>query len=111
MHFHILLLICLLLFSPSIKSYSQDKPQTTRKMKKRIKDLKKKKKQQDEETVDVSEKLRERHRENQNKATKKRMKKNKKKAKRINQNKRELFLNRWWRKISVSIKTVFRKKS
>ena len=60
--------------------------------------------------MDVSEELRERHRKNQNKATKKRMKNNKKKAKRINQNKRELFLNRWWRKTSVWLKIVFQKK-
>lgn len=109
MHFRYIFLIFLILgsFKPV---FSQDKPQTSRKMKKRTKELKKKKQKKDEETVDVSEELREQHRKNQNKAVKKRMKKNQKRAKRINQNKREFFLSRWWRKSGVWFKTIFRKK-
>ena len=111
MHYPILVLLFIILIIPSKDALSQDKPQSTHKMKKRTKELKKKKKEQEKETVDVSEELREQHRKNQSKATKKRMKRNKKRAKRINQNKRELFLGRWWRKTTLWFKTIFRKKN
>jgi len=109
MHFKYLLLIILIVGSFQ-KALSQDKPQTSKKMKKRTKELKKKKQKKEAETVDVSEELREQHQKNQSKGVKKRMKKNKKRAKRINQNKREFFASRWWRKTTVWFKTIFRKK-
>lgn len=109
--YRIILLIGLLIGVANVQELqAQSKPQTTRKMKKRTKELQKKKKEQNKEEVDVSEQLRIQHEKNQSKAVRKRMKRNKKRAKRINNNKGEFFLGKWWRKSSIWIKSVFRKK-
>jgi Flp pilus assembly protein TadB len=84
-------------------------PSSTRKMKKRTRELEKTKQQQQQEQIDISADLKAQHRSNQSKAVRKRMKKNQKKAARHNDGRREFFGVRWWRSFTVSLQKWFKK--
>jgi len=59
----------------------------------------KKKQEQQDELRAAEEKGRKRHLKMQDKETRKRMKKNKKRSKQINENKRDPFYVRWYKKV------------
>lgn len=89
----------LLLFIVPLGLSGQNKPPNKKQsLKKRQKELRKKKEEQKKEEEDVAEYLREKHLENQSKKVRKRMKKSRRKAKRINKNRKQFFLIRWFKK-------------
>lgn len=88
----------------------QDKIPSKGKLKRTTKKENRKKGKNDRKTIDASDELRELHRKNQSKATRKRMKRNQKRAKRYNDHKREFFGYRWWNGTVVFVKKVFRKR-
>ena len=92
------LIFVFVLFGLPLTINAQNKPPKQQSLKKRMKDLEKKEKEKDKEDEDVAEYLREKHLENQTKKVRKRMKKSRKKAKRNNNNRKEFFLIRWFRK-------------
>jgi ABC-type transport system involved in cytochrome bd biosynthesis fused ATPase/permease subunit len=90
--------IVALLFCVLPKSLIAQSKKVDRTIEKREAQLKKQdeiKKQQSEEAMEAR---RQKHLDIQTKKVRKRMKKNKKKSKRINDNRREFFLTRWFRK-------------
>ena len=106
----IIILIAIIGAMSPYQLMAQDKIPTKGKLKRTTKKDNRKKGKNDRKTVDASDELRELHRNNQSKATRKRMKRNQKRAKRYNDHKREFFGYRWWNGTVVFVKKVFRKR-
>ncbi len=96
-----------MLLTCGFNSIAQEKVESSRKIKKRAKKLRKKKKEDRAAERNISEDLRKQHITNQNRDVRKRMKKNKKRAKRYNDGKKSFFLRRWFHKIKVKLQTIF----
>ena len=97
-----------LIFSISTQnSFAQQSIDSKRKLKNKSKKIENKREQDRSAELDISEDLRKLHISNQNKKVRKRMKKNKKRAKRHNDNKKTLFLIRWFKVTKLKIRSFF----
>tara|TARA_R110002049_G_scaffold163790_2_gene329772 strand:+ start:1952 stop:2251 length:300 start_codon:yes stop_codon:yes gene_type:complete len=90
--------IVLILFCVLPKTTAAQSKKVDRTVEKREAQLRKQDEIKKQKSEEAMEKRRQKHIDNQTKEVRKRMKRSKKKSKRINDNRKEFFLTRWFRK-------------